>query len=201
VSGEARPRMVILAGPNGAGKTTFSRTLLEGENGRLLFLNADIEARNLLPGDVSSVAVPAGRIVLEKMKENLRELRSFAIETTLSGRIHLKYVIGAVSAGWQVDLNFLWLDSVELAHQRVAARVAAGGHDIPGSVISRRYFRGMQMLAVYCKEVSMWTIFDNSDKESAIVASGSKNEIKIENNEKFQEIKKYWKEASHDTQS
>lgn len=201
MSGEARPRMVILAGPNGAGKTTFSRTLLEGENGRLLFLNADIEARNLLPGDVSSVAVPAGRIVLEKMKENLRELRSFAIETTLSGRIHLKYVIGAVSAGWQVDLNFLWLDSVELAHQRVAARVAAGGHDIPGSVISRRYFRGMQMLAVYCKEVSMWTIFDNSDKESAIVASGSKNEIKIENNEKFQEIKKYWKEASHDTQS
>ena len=135
------------------------------------------------------------------MKENLRELRSFAIETTLSGRIHLKYVIGAVSAGWQVDLNFLWLDSVELAHQRVAARVAAGGHDIPGSVISRRYFRGMQMLPVYCKEVFMWTIFDNSDKESAIVASGSKNEIKIENNEKFQEIKKYWKEASHDTQS
>ena len=65
MSGEARPRMVILAGPNGAGKTTFSRTLLEGENGRLLFLNADIEARNLLPGDVSSVAVPAGRIVLE----------------------------------------------------------------------------------------------------------------------------------------
>ena len=201
MSGEGQPRMLILAGPNGAGKTTFSRTLLEGENGRLLFLNADIEARNLLPGDVSSVAVPAGRIVLEKMKENLRELRSFAIETTLSGRIHLKYVIGAVSAGWQVDLNFLWLDSAELAHQRVAARVAAGGHDIPGSVISRRYFRGMQMLPVYCKEVSMWTIFDNSDKESAIVASGSKNEIKIESNEKFQEIKKYWKEASHDTQS
>lgn len=194
MTGEARPRMLILAGPNGAGKTTFSRTLLEGETGRLQFLNADIEARNLSPGDVSSVAVPAGRIVLEKMKENLRELRSFAVETTLSGRVHLKYVIDAVNAGWQVDLNFLWLDSVELAHQRVAVRVATGGHDIPGKVISRRYFRGMQMLPIYCKEVSRWTIFDNSGRESAIVASGSKSETKIEKNEIFQEIKKYWKE-------
>ena len=53
MTGEARPRMPILAGPNGAGKTTFSGTLPEGEERTFRFLNADFEALRLSPSDYS----------------------------------------------------------------------------------------------------------------------------------------------------
>lgn len=189
MTGEARPRMLILAGPNGAGKTTFSRTLLEGETGRLQFLNADIEARILSPGDVSQGAVAAARAVLKQMASNIRSGRSFAVETTLSGRVHLKHIANAVSAGWSVELYFLWLKSIALAYERVAVRVESGGHDIPRDVIARRYTRGLQMLPVYCREVSRWTIIDNSGRESEAIAWGSGGETQVLLENEFKAIR------------
>lgn len=191
MNSEERPRMVILAGPNGAGKTTFSRTLLAGENGGLRFLNADIEARRLSPNDVSQSAVAAARTVLKQMADNIRTGRSFAIETTLSGRTHLKLIACAVSAGWSVELYFLWLKSVELAYERVAVRVETGGHDIPRDVIARRYTRGLQMLPVYCREVSNWTIIDNSGRESEAVALGSYGNTQVLLENEFETIRSW----------
>ena len=195
MTGEARPRMVILAGPNGAGKTTFSSTLLEGEAGRLLFLNADIEALRLSPSDYSAGAVPAARNVLEQLDENLRKRQSFAIETTLSGRARLRHVRFAVADGWAVDLYFLWLRTVDLAQARVAARVSVGGHDIPRDVVTRRYFRGLNLLPVYCREVSRWIILDNSGRELKRIASGSNTQIIVDQKELFSEITSYSKGA------
>jgi predicted ABC-type ATPase len=40
-----------------------------------------------------------------------------------------------------VNLLFFWLDSPELALQRVAARVQTGGHNVPEADIRRRYQR------------------------------------------------------------
>jgi len=171
--------MLILAGPNGAGKTTFSTKLLAGEDSRQHFLNADIEARNLSPNDVSQGAVAAARTVLKQMADNVRTGRSFAIETTLSGRAHMKHITHAVSAGWSVELYFLWLKSVELAYERVAVRVESGGHNIPREVIERRYTRGLQMLPVYCRKVSHWTIIDNSSRKSEVIAWGSDEETQV----------------------
>ena len=188
MKGENRCRMLILAGPNGAGKTTLSARLLAGENRDLAFLNADLEAQSLSPANVSNVAIPAARKVLRQMAENIRTKRSFAVETTLSGRAHLRHIVSAVAAGWTVDLHFLWLENATLAHKRVAARVASGGHDIPEDVITRRYFRGLRMLPIYCREVSRWTIIDNSSKVAGEIAMGSKNVRSVISEEKFKRI-------------
>lgn len=191
MSGEARPRMVILAGPNGAGKTTFSRTLLEGEERTFQFLNADIEALRLSPSDYSAGAVPAARNVLQQLDENLHKRQSFAIETTLSGRARLRHVRLSVAEGWAVELCFLWLRTVDLAQARVAARVSVGGHDIPRDVVTRRYFRGLNLLPVFCGEVSRWTILDNSGRELKRIASGSKTQLIVDRKELFSEIMAY----------
>ena len=192
---EDRPRMLILAGPNGAGKTTFSTTLLEGEEESFQFLNADIEALRLSPADYSAGAVPAARNVLRQLDENLRKRRSFAIETTLSGRARLRHVADSVATGWIVELYFLWLRTVDLAQARVAARVRAGGHDIPKDVVTRRFFRGLELLPIYCKEVSRWTILDNSGRELKRIASGSNDQLIVDRKELFSEITSYSKGA------
>ena len=45
-----------------------------------------------------------------------------------------------------VSLIYFWLNSSELAINRVRQRVSEGGHDIPEEVIRRRYQAGINNL-------------------------------------------------------
>ncbi|MBP6719163.1 MAG: hypothetical protein KA173_09890 [Rhodoferax sp.] len=59
------------------------------------------------------------------------------------------------------------LDYSEYRHflpvvERIAQRVAQGGHNIPEEVIRRRFTSGQANLARYCALVDEWDIYDNS---------------------------------------
>ena len=45
-------------------------------------------------------------------------------------RSYLRMIRDMVADGWEVDLVYLWLPSVEACQERVAERVARGGHNI-----------------------------------------------------------------------
>ncbi|MGY8689993.1 MAG: hypothetical protein ACKVHP_19945 [Verrucomicrobiales bacterium] len=75
----------IIAGPNGAGKTTFASQML-GPN--VPFLNAAHIAAELCAEAPETVALRAGRLMLEELAKKLAEDEEFAIETTLSGRAY-----------------------------------------------------------------------------------------------------------------
>ena len=132
-------RIVIIAGPNGAGKTTFARRFLATEGKDLDFLNADEIAAELCPEAPESVAIRAGRIMLDEIARRLDAGKSFAIETTLSGRAYARTIPKWRSKGYLVTLFFLSLPNPEGSIHRVAARVAQGGHHIPEDVIRRRF--------------------------------------------------------------
>jgi predicted ABC-type ATPase len=55
------------------------------------------------------------------------------------------YII-AQQAGFRVSLLFFWLNSIDLAIDRVRIRVSEGGHYIENHVIKRRYLRGIKNL-------------------------------------------------------
>lgn len=62
-----------------------------------------------------------------------------------------------------VTLIFFWLNSVELAKQRIALRVKSGGHFIPDETIERRYYAGLKNLfELYLDACDNVLIFDNS---------------------------------------
>ena len=86
---------------------------------------------------------------------------------------------------------FFWLDTVELAIERVQTRVSEGGHDIPEDVIRRRYNSGIKNLfKLYIPICDYWMLFDNSNPEIKLIAEGNQdNEINIENNLIFEELK------------
>lgn len=127
------PTIYILAGPNGAGKTTAAFNLLPNVFQTVEFVNADEIARGLSPFNVESVAFQAGRIMLERLEQLIKEWKSFAFETTLSGLFYIKFIQMAKLAGFKITFFFVWLDSVELAKNRVASRVRKGGHSIPAN--------------------------------------------------------------------
>ena len=63
------PKLYIIAGCNGAGKTTASYTVLPEMLGCKEFVNADEIAKGLSPFNPESVAIEAGRLMLQRMDD------------------------------------------------------------------------------------------------------------------------------------
>jgi predicted ABC-type ATPase len=135
-------QLIVLAGPNGAGKSTLAPHLLRDALGIREFVNADTIAAGLAGYSPEAVALEAGKIMLQRVQELLESGHSFAIETTLSGRTWLKLFRRAKEEfGYEVTINYLWIDSAELAVERVGLRTRHGAHFIPEETVRRRYQR------------------------------------------------------------
>lgn len=168
--------LYIISGCNGAGKTTASYTVLPEILGCKEFVNADEIARGLSPFNPTSVAIEAGRLMLQRIEDLLTRDKSFSIETTLATRSYVNMVRRARSQGYRVSLLYFWLNSPQLAMRRVAERVSKGGHDIPEDTITRRYAAGIRNLfQLFVPLVDYWAVFDNSDTPRRTVASGGLN--------------------------
>ena len=187
--------LYIVSGCNGAGKTTASYTVLPEILECREFVNADEIARGLSPFNAEGVAIEAGRLMLQRIEELLKEDVTFAIETTLATRSYVSLVKRAQRQGYRVNLLYFWLSSPELAMRRVAERVSKGGHDIPEEIIRRRYTAGINNLfKLFMPVVDYWAIFDNSATPRRIVATGGrKSETVTMEEELLRTIKAYVK--------
>ena len=137
------------------------------------FVNANSIAAGLSPFNPESVAIEAGRIMLTRINELLRAGVDFAFETTLATRSYLSLIKNAQAAGYKVTLLFIWLDSPETAIQRVARRVAKGGHNIPQDVIERRYYRGISnLVTLFIPVVDTWMIVNSTNVVIEPIAEG-----------------------------
>jgi predicted ABC-type ATPase len=163
---------IIIAGPNGAGKTTFANEFLPQEAGTINFLNADLMASGLSPFAPEKAALEASKLMLVRIGQCCRRHESFGLESTLSGRSHLKRVVDWQRQGYHVILHFLRLASVELAVERVRLRVQQGGHPVPEDVIRRRYARGLANLPLYQAAVDEWRIWDTSQGTPELIDEG-----------------------------
>ena len=158
-------RVLIVAGPNGAGKTTFACEHLPNEAGLPTFVNADLIAAGLSPFRPEAAAVRAGRVMLGELARLFAARESFAFETTLAGRGYVRSIRAWQQAGYRVKLVLLQLDRVETAIERVAVRVAQGGHSIPEDVIRRRFAAGRDNFErLYAPLVDRWILYDASHR-------------------------------------
>ena len=168
------PNLYIIAGCNGAGKTTASFTILPEMLNCKEFVNADSIAAGLSPFNPESVAVEAGRLMLSRIHELMIAGVDFAFETTLATRSYVSLVKKAQQVGYKVTLLFIWLDSPQVAIQRVADRVAEGGHNISEDVIVRRYRRGIfNLMNLYKPICDGWIIVNNKSVVPELIAKGT----------------------------
>ena len=185
------PRLYIISGCNGAGKTTASYTMLPEMLDCSEFVNSDEFAKGLSPFQPEKASIQAGRYMIAKTRYLLKKRLDFGIETTLATRTILKTVKMAQEAGYTVTLLYFWLNSPELAIERVKARVATGGHDIPEETIRRRYKVGIDYFFYYYAPIcERWILADNSQIPFRVIAEGSKNEaINIKDPETYNKIR------------
>jgi predicted ABC-type ATPase len=186
------PNLYIIAGCNGAGKTTASFTVLPEMLNCDEFINADEIARGLSPLNPDKAAIEAGRIMLTKIDSLIAKKKDFGFETTLSTKSYVGKIRHAKQYGYHITLLFFWLDSVQLAIERVNTRVAEGGHYISPPVVERRYFSGLKNLFhIYIPVCDYWMVFNNSKSPSEFIVDGNKNKLgDIKNFRIFDEIKR-----------
>jgi predicted ABC-type ATPase len=164
------PTCWIIAGPNGAGKTTFALEYLPQVAHCSRFVNADLIAAGLSPLAPERELLAASRLFLSEIETCIQQREDFAFETTLAGRSYLKLITRLRADGWQVELIYLALPSMEMSKLRVAERVLHGGHNIPTADIERRFVRSLaNLLDVFSHRVDACRCFMNSDAAPELV--------------------------------
>jgi predicted ABC-type ATPase len=185
-------KLYIISGCNGAGKTTASFNILPDLLNCKEFVNADEIARGLSPFQPENVSIEAGRLMLKRIDELINSNQDFSFETTLSTKSFINSIEYAKTKGYYVTLIFFWLESVELAKDRVRKRVSEGGHNIESDVIERRYKAGIKNLfKLYFNKVDSLLIYDNSTAESELIAEKEIEDelFTIHNSQKFNSLK------------
>lgn len=165
------PNLYVIGGANGSGKTTVALSVLPSILGVFEYVNADAIAAGLSPLNPESMAIQAGRLMLERLQTSVNSGVDFAFETTLAARTFAPLLRDYKAKGYTINLIYFWLRSPDLAIKRVARRVASGGHSIPEDVIRRRYDRGRRnLIELYLPLCDSWIVYDNSEPTFKLVA-------------------------------
>ncbi|MBR0298117.1 MAG: zeta toxin family protein [Bacteroidales bacterium] len=184
------PKLYIISGCNGSGKTTASYTLLPELFQCKHFVNSDEFAKGLSPFDPDKASILAGRYMVMKIKYLFDRQEDFCIETTLSSKSLERTILDAREKGYSITTLFFWLSSPELAIQRVRARVAAGGHNVPEPTIRRRYRSGLRhFFEVYSAISDRWMLADNTEVPFKLIAQGWKTSMVVKDNIKYEAIR------------
>ena len=174
------PNIYVIGGANGSGKTTVARLLMPSFSENFEYVNADEIASGLSPFNPESVAIRAGRLMLERLKILWESGVDFAFETTLAARTFVPFLRNCQTTGYTINLIYFWLRTPELARQRVRRRVESGGHNIPDEIIRRRYERGRRnLIDLYLPLCNRWIIYDNSSSSPIVIAASLNNQQPI----------------------
>ncbi|CAN5340010.1 zeta toxin family protein [soil metagenome] len=147
-------------------------------------------AQGLSAFSSESVSFEAGKLMLQRLRDLANGRKSFSFETTLATRFYANWISGLKRKGFEFHLVFLWLESPELACERVQNRVTRGGHNIPKNIIYRRYFKGLRnFFKLYQPIADSWAFYDNSKFGNPdIIAEGGQTSETIFNKEIWREI-------------
>jgi len=185
------PRLYIISGCNGSGKTTASYSSLPGMLDCFQYVNSDEFAKALSPFDQEAASISASRYMLLKIRYLLDRKQDFAIETTLATRSLLNTIHRAQELGYSVTVIYFWLSSPDLAIERIAARVASGGHNIPEETVRRRYKLGIRyFFQYYITQCDRWILADNSETPFRVIAQGVRlDQVTVKDRETFDLIR------------
>lgn len=154
------PWVHLIVGPNGSGKSTLYTDVIGPATG-LPFVNADVIAADLWPGEEAARSYDAAIIAAERRDELLNAGKSFATETVCSHPSKIEFLCAALAAGHSVSLHVVLVPE-QLAVVRVPLRVDQGGHSVPEEKIRTRYQRMWPIVVEGVVLATEASIYDNS---------------------------------------
>ena len=160
-----RPVLTMFAGINGSGKSTLytlQQTKYHADMG-IRICPDEILVENDGNWEDYKDVYASGRIAVNKINECIAKRQSFNWEFTLLSDYVLKVMHRAKEADYQIRLNFILVEDVEVSLKRIEDRVRKGGHGIPEDIVRSRFARQLINMeeALHLTDISVF--FDNSD--------------------------------------
>ena len=144
----------MFAGPNGAGKSS----IYEASNKEYPQVNADVIQKENPDYSQGRAGIEAGR----RIEELLKEKASFSTENNFYKNSNLNTVTRYQNAGYRVEVTYVSLQSAELCKERVASRVANGGHPISDKQVDERFIGGLETIKNNYHVPDKVTLLDNT---------------------------------------
>lgn len=172
--GTERPRFWIVAGPNGCGKSTaYGRGDVMGLDGSVWIINPDLltvrlkDAENL---DLLAANLAAVQRIEVWLDSSIAVHQTIGVETVLSSPKYRRLVEKAIAHGFEICFVYVYVRNVEIQLDRIRARVAKGGHDVPPDKVRERRDRSFDQMPWFFGKADRAWIFDNSEDEPSLVA-------------------------------
>lgn len=149
----------MVAGPNGSGKTTLIRTLRASRDIALPehYINADDLKRERGLQDR-----PAQQLAEAMRMEAIAQRRSLMYETVMSHPSKIAELQAATVAGYATTVIFVATNDPAINIERVALRVADGGHPVPQDRIRARHARSIALAPSAIALAGHAYIYDNT---------------------------------------
>lgn len=188
----SNPVLFIVAGPNGSGKSLFSKGLTESD---IEVFDGDKHMAALIKkypetGSEALWSYINENIFEEHKREALKARLNYAFETNFSSADPMKTAREFKNAGYEIQLLFMGLNSLEESKERVAHRVRLGGHIVSEDSIRYNFEFGHKNLYHYVTEFDTVVLFDNgivSIKEHEL----PQEILHIEKGKVYLNVKKY----------
>jgi predicted ABC-type ATPase len=150
----------MVAGPNGSGKSTLISALRASPQLDLpaLYINADDLQRERGIED----ARRAQQLANELRAQALARGQDLMYETVMSHPSKLAELQRARVAGYHITIHLVATEDPGINVERIAARVAAGGHAVPEARTRERYGRTLALAPIALGYADQATVFDNS---------------------------------------
>ena len=179
----AQSTIYVFAGVNGSGKSSILGEFVKSQGGS--FFNPDAYAKDLMAIDRSlSLAEAQSEAWLfgkNELESACDEGAPFAFETTLGGNTITSILLSAAKSGAKISVYYIGLNSVELNIERVAARVARGGHDIPIEKIRQRWEGSLLNIIKLLPYLNELLVYDNSKTVAEASRPAPETLIRISN--------------------
>jgi predicted ABC-type ATPase len=120
----------------------------------------DVENLDLLVANLAAV-----QRIEAWLDKSIEVHQTIGVETVLSSPKYRRLVEKAKAHDFEVCFVYVYVASVEMQLERIRARVAKGGHDVPPDKVRERRERSFDQVPWFFGQADRAYIFDNSGTE------------------------------------
>ena len=170
----------MIGGPNGAGKSTSSTAILSKYN--LIAFDWDKQFDlnwknfNYDPSVIEGIRSTTNTSFSEYIESSIGDNLDIAFETNFHTPFSLEICKRAKKLGYETNLIFLMVQSIDVCFERVDHRVKNGGHFVSKNEIIERYHKGLENLDTSLRDFDNIILLDTTEpyiiKNVANIQSG-----------------------------
>lgn len=169
-----KPMILMFAGPNGSGKSTVTKAFLKRSPLAGIYINADDIKLEQNCSDLE-----AAKIATALREKQLKEEKDFTFETVLSTRRNLDLLLKAKEMGYFIKAFYVVTIDPKVNVERIADRVADGGHAVPSGKVESRFHKSLAMLPELVDVCDVLHIYDNTGKSPERIFKKKRESIRF----------------------